>query len=336
MSKGVYSLKVSPSPEGTTYHIFAAKEGYLNSSTIQTVYKDQTVTVNLQLKPAPNSGIGGQILNNGVPCSGITVSVEPGGSSSVTDSLGNYSIPLEPGTYMATVSKNGLATLEFRFKVSAEQVVTNDLKMVSDMFLEAHYPLDGKADDTKGGKNGSLINGVSTTDRFDREKKAISFGGSGIVTLPASFDTPVNTMTVTAWIKLDTLERDNVIYYSGDNGKFFFFVDKDGKLGLTYELEETAAVTKLSNRTVPTGEWVHVAVNRYKDDLEFYINAAHSGGWSGVTGKNFRDGGPEDQCAIGAKGDGAIKFQGSIDEVRIYRTRLSSIHYESLALWDIN
>ena len=144
-------------------------------------------------------------------------------------------------------------------------------------------------------------------------------------------------MTVAAWIKLNKLpETESVIYYGGENGKFYFFVDSEGKLGLTYELEDGSSGTKHSVDSVLPGQWVHVAVTRSSYDLTFYINAQHRGTWTGLTDKVFKDGGPSDFCFIGVKGDGASFFSGCIDEVRIYNGPSDQTFLESLALWDIN
>ncbi|NLW56070.1 MAG: hypothetical protein GX050_05555 [Firmicutes bacterium] len=242
--EGKYLLEV-PAPVPTTYMVTAAKEGFVSASRPQTVAEGKAVPVNFELMPEIASGICGQILAGGMPRSGVRVGV--GENFSITDTSGNYSIPLSPGTYLAEVSMDNYATLEFRFTISSdEEMVTKDLKMAHEAGLQAYYKLNGNADDAHGDNDGFLSGPKGTSDRFDRGNNALSFDGKDdYVKLPATFEAPGNTMTVAAWIKLNELpETESVIYYSGENGKFYFFVDSEGKLCLTYELEDGSSGTK--------------------------------------------------------------------------------------------
>ncbi|NLM36900.1 MAG: carboxypeptidase regulatory-like domain-containing protein, partial [Firmicutes bacterium] len=207
--EGKYSLKV-PTPVPTTYTVMAAKEGFLPASKPQTVSAGGTVPVNFELMPEIAGGICGLIRAGGLPRSGIKVEARDVLSGDVsttyTDTSGNYSIPLGPGTYLAEVSMDNYATLEFRFTISsAEEMVVKDLNMVEDLFhLQAYYKLNGDADDAHGEKDGTLSGPGGTNDRFDRGNNALFFDGrDDCVKLPAVFDAPGNAMTVAAWIKLN-------------------------------------------------------------------------------------------------------------------------------------
>jgi len=58
----------------------------------------------------------------GKPLAGITVKLEPGGASAVTDDQGNVSIDLQPGTYKATASGTGWAAQTLDAVIEQSQV----------------------------------------------------------------------------------------------------------------------------------------------------------------------------------------------------------------------
>lgn len=68
--------------------------------------KVPTITLDPVLPPGQFKAVV-RAAGNGKPIAGITVKLEPGGASAVTDADGNISIDLQPGTYKATAGGNG-------------------------------------------------------------------------------------------------------------------------------------------------------------------------------------------------------------------------------------
>jgi len=76
--------------------------------------------------------------------------------------------------------------------------------------LLAWYPLDGNALDASGkGLNGIVTNAIATTDRFGKLNSAFRFDSGKVINIPNTQSFNTFPLTVSFWIKPDTLKGNN-------------------------------------------------------------------------------------------------------------------------------
>lgn len=127
-----------------------------------------------------------------------------------------------------------------------------------------------------------------------------------------------DSMTVEAWVKLDTLGSAKSIVSKWT--PWIFFIDANGKLSF-YIRTSGSDTSVVGNTRINLSTWYHVAVVYTKADLRatFYLNGIQNGNptfsvsMSGPSTANVR---------IGGYGNSATDFTGTIDELRLYNTAI--------------
>ena len=206
--------------------------------------------------------------------------------------------------------------------------VTVDPNLVG--FL-SHYKFYNDASDSQGGDHNGTVSGASlTTDRLDNNNSAYSFDGVNdtITASDALYPTGSSARTVTAWIKTTDSSgwQDIFTYGTGNNNQSLNFGTRDGQLFVSSwggSNERWA-----SGVYVNSGQWTHVAFTLSSaGSLKFYVNGDLNATMS-LTPNTVLGG----TSAIGNRFDGNHEpWNGSIDEVRIYGSELSSA--EIAAVW---
>ncbi len=117
--------------------------------------------------PTPaKAAIGGQVTDavTHAPIVGATVTLSPGGATTITDVNGNYSIGVNPGTYTVTAGAAGYSSASQTVTVNGGQTQVVDFKLVS---LTASGSIKGMVTDNITaapivGATVSLSNGLTT------------------------------------------------------------------------------------------------------------------------------------------------------------------------------
>ncbi len=106
---GILVYDDTPSPQSAQIVVFGFDFKDLADATAAANLLDNTATYLLASEGAPTGAIAGQVLLSGtLNHAGTTVTLSPGGASTTTDALGNYSFgSLYPATYSASVTHAG-------------------------------------------------------------------------------------------------------------------------------------------------------------------------------------------------------------------------------------
>ena len=220
--------------------------------------------------------------------------------------------------------------------------------------LVAYYPLDGdlgaQISVSRDGKPGTLkiqdgdarfvpgsIGQAASFDgkRFIQGGDITGFGSHiGDGTRSVSYDDPY---TLAAWIYptaasgaiLTRVKADKVVEDAGVGLNL-----KDGKVAFTYRSELEEAIILESEKTVSLNEWHQVTLayngNRWASGIKVYVDG-ELWKWK-VIADDMNETAPRPQpLRIGATDQPTNRFQGNIDDVRIYNRALSPAEAAVLA-----
>jgi hypothetical protein len=202
--------------------------------------------------------------------------------------------------------------------------------------------------DSSGNNNhGTLISGTTggnttTTAMWDKGGKiggAMEFDGTDdYILISDNADiNPNNQWTVVAWVKLDNISGGRKIVSRGSSGESIdtnantgLSVD-DGNVKVDYEYGTGGTnVTRYSASTLDTGVWYFISGVYTGGDIEVYVNGALDNGLITGTPSNLPNT-TSSVLTVGAFGGGVIdKFDGKIDEVKIYNYALSEDEIKTL------
>src|SRR3990170_2844148 len=140
-----------------------------------------------------------------------------------------------------------------------------------------------------------------------------------------------NKSTLAAWVNADTLgASDRVILARGNDGTGYGWVVKNdaanpGRLKFS---SDGGTNYGLSNATLTTGSWYHVAMAVDGTATKLFVNGAFD---SQVTNNDTLPG--TGNISAGADDDGGNGWDGKIDEVRLYNRTLSAVEVSRLYNW---
>jgi chitodextrinase len=184
--------------------------------------------------------------------------------------------------------------------------------------LKGHWKFDETsgttaADSSGNNKAGTVMNGAAWV-ASGKINGAMDFDGTDdYVSLPNIIDPSTIPVTASAWIKPDVSDGiRSVLVQEGTNGKKWLY--REGGLLTSYLLGSKVQ----STGTIATGAWNHVAITYDGTILRLYLNGQPDG--SSSVGK------PEPELSgmrVGIDKSGSTKFDGMIDDVRIYNRALS-------------
>lgn len=193
------------------------------------------------------------------------------------------------------------------------------------------YDRDGKAQNGTGGPDATLQNGAEITN--ESVWPQANFGRSlhldGVDDhLSAPVVVPTDgSFTVTAWAKLDKVDRSQVVL-SQDGAtvsSFYLKADPNGKwtFGMPKSDSETAGSDTATGPTAVAGEWTQLAgvFDAAAKEMRLYVNGTkvstvkHTAGW--VAGGGL-------QAGRGLKAGKASDFVGgNVDEVHVWKEAVS-------------
>ena len=179
--------------------------------------------------------------------------------------------------------------------------------------------------------NDAALSG-SPTFGTGRIGNALSLDGStqyGTVADEASLDI-TDAITIAAWIEPAKLATQHLVQKGtmGAPNGYELSLASTGKV--FFRLNNTAATRIDSTTLYPTDghTWMHVAVTWDGSDMRIYVNGVAEGGTVAGPAAIATNSNP---LVIGAVSDLTYKFQGAIDDVRIYNRALSAGEIAALA-----
>jgi hypothetical protein len=184
-----------------------------------------------------------------------------------------------------------------------------------------------------------------TTDRYGDENKALNFDLGAHVTIPYNSALNPSEITITVWVKADEiLESNRFIGLHSWNG-YKFQLQSSNKPFFTANTDD-ATYDKDSDPTLDLDTWYHLAVTYGDGEMIFYVNGTEmdsydelSGDLAAVTDHDLVFGQGSSQYASTTDDydtDQIIPlawggyFHGSLDEIRIYKTVLTSSQISSI------
>ena len=197
----------------------------------------------------------------------------------------------------------------------------------------------GTANDTSGLKNngvfpGGSSNPTSSTDRYENANRAYSFDGGDYIDLgtPAALSFSSKRITISTWIKPTLLTGNRFIIEVGNpNGWGVKLVD--GAIHFGFHNGWTSWTT---DTPVIVGKWQHiVVVGGDGQKIQIYVNGNVDNNLTNndpplFTHWTLTNGGGNAKIGVKADLSVAERFNGSIDDVHVYKSALSSAQIQQL------
>lgn len=182
-------------------------------------------------------------------------------------------------------------------------------------------------DRSGNGYNGTLIgaNGLPASVA-GKVGQALNFDGvDDRISIARSITSPKNNISITAWIKRNSLTQKGVIIQKGvTNEDFDFAIDDTGQDDKLVLYMQTAGVDPVAYSTtlISDTNWHHVVVVRNGSTIKFYIDGVAAGTTSGLNTADLVN--SAEASSIGSYITGTFLFSGSLDDVRLYNRALSA------------
>jgi len=183
----------------------------------------------------------------------------------------------------------------------------------------AYYKLDNSAEDEKGSYDGTETN---IEYRFGRFGQAAVFNGSSSILLPNSLDSALgnNNFSYSFWINGPMSSTDQIWLSLAQN--YFIYIGYFSNqiyISLYNDVFSTSV-------TISANTWTHIAlVKSSSDGIEIYKDGVSAYTSTTAAAKaNLGTAGNGQVNVIGRYSGSGYDFEGSIDQVRIFSTELSS------------
>ncbi len=211
-------------------------------------------------------------------------------------------------------------------------VVVSDLQKG----LVGEWKMDGNARDyTPNSNNGTVTGATLTTDRKGQSNRAYNFDGTTNTHEISIADSPsldaAGAMTISAWVKITSFTNNIECVASRIGGTGGWSLEKNsGTNTLRFYVNIPGDTNGPQTGTLSTGTWYHIVGTNNGTTSIMYTN--------GVAGNTLTIAGPGTLTAktmkIGMQNnasDASRRFDGVIDDVRLYNRALSAA--EVLALY---
>ncbi|MCF6296327.1 MAG: hypothetical protein L3J25_11650 [Flavobacteriaceae bacterium] len=184
--------------------------------------------------------------------------------------------------------------------------------------LIVYYPFNGNANDESGNNlNGTVSGATLIDDRFGNPSSAYSFDGNDIITIAHNdILNCSNELSISVWVKPNSLQDAMILGKSNytSNTNYLLRTKSTGYIAFEYK-----DFTNSNSLPLTAGVWNHIAVISKSDNSKLvYINgilATHTSATSPY-------GLVTNVLTIGAR-PGAEFFNGSIDDLRMYKSALT-------------
>ncbi len=181
--------------------------------------------------------------------------------------------------------------------------------------LVSYYKLDGNSNDAHGSNNGT---DTSISYSAGKIGNGANFNGSTSEIVTPLLTSARDNVTLSCWVKLNSLSQNSIIFGNGNPGSNGFFLSISNGSGSTGSnlvgFCGGIAFLNTGYSFPSTGVWYHIMMIRDSGTWRIYLNNSQKGStWS--TTPNI----PSGNGMIGDSG-----FNGSIDEVGIWNRALTS------------
>lgn len=191
--------------------------------------------------------------------------------------------------------------------------------------LIAYYPFNGNAYDESGYDNHGTVSGATlTTDRFGNPDSAYSFDGNDIITIAHNdILNSSNELSFSVWVKPNSQQNAMILGKSNYTTATNYLLRTKSTGFIQFEYKDFA---NSNSNPLLENDWNHIAVVSNADNSkQVYIN--------GILATHTSDTSPyglvTNPLTIGAR-PGAEFFNGSIDDLRIYKSALTETQVLSL------
>ena len=189
----------------------------------------------------------------------------------------------------------------------------------------AHYPLDNSAEDNKGTNDGTESN---IEYRFGRFGQAAVFNGSSSY-INLNHNTTYSDLTMSAWVNVTSTSSRQAIFgkwYDGSSRSILFMIESGGVLKLF--TSSTGGNTIITTGGTLTANTWHFVCFTFQNGGDVTITLDNS---TTTTTQNTSINNNNQNWLIGMEDSrGGDKWNGSIDQVRIFSTALSSSQVSQL------
>lgn len=187
--------------------------------------------------------------------------------------------------------------------------------------LVSWWPGNGNANDIIGGKNGTLLGGVSyAPGKVNQAFSFPSLGSSGSDRVGLSSGPSANAFTIEAWVFANQHSPSGYRTIYADNFRGFWL--KSGKLNWW-----RGGARFVGNTTVPLGAWHHIALTYSQGTFTGYLNGA-ADGTSSFPGESLPTG---TGLGIGGHSNALSEdFDGLIDELAVYDRALYAAEIQAI------
>jgi len=220
--------------------------------------------------------------------------------------------------------------------------------------LVAYYKCDSATgttlpDSSGNGNNGTLVSSGATGYTFSAgmvgNALTLSGAGQGYVSIPPTVFANATDITIATWVYVTTSQNWQNVLDVGINARlanntstgtiYMNLVPKNGGTNLAFAITSNGFNNEqtLTTTALPTGAWKHVAVVLTTGRAILYVNGAQVVASTAVTLRPA-DLGAIDYAFIGKSQFSADPyFDGSIDEIRVYRRALSAAEVAALTVY---
>lgn len=209
--------------------------------------------------------------------------------------------------------------------------------------LVAYYPFDGNAiDESNNGNDGEVLGATLTEDRFGNKESAMLFDGNSSIIVPSSESLNFGTsdFAISLWFKAinngnqqyQILRKGNDFRTTGQ-GRWVISLDQSGRLRLVFEDSYGGNyVFETGEQQYLDSEWHHLIAIFDRDEvLSIYMDNKKVLETNDI--RYFsRSVSSTNPMKIGQDDTGGTskRFNGVIDEIRVYKRLLSDVEFADL------
>jgi hypothetical protein len=194
--------------------------------------------------------------------------------------------------------------------------------------LVAYYPFNGNVNDASGnGHHGQNYGANLIMDRFNNSNKAYSFNGinSYIMVPHSSSLQPTNGLTLSAWVKFNSLNNTCSILGKGSDASIGWYSLRYESAGRTLDFQINFSdyiggprKTVSINTTLQINVWYNVIGTFNGNSMKIYLN----GQFSNLLPISSTLGSNSEALQIGSSVEGYF-LNGALDDIRIYNRALN-------------
>ncbi|MDQ0064097.1 LamG-like jellyroll fold domain-containing protein [Paenibacillus harenae] len=211
------------------------------------------------------------------------------------------------------------------------------VKVIADAALKAWYKFNEtsgtSAADASGNGNTGNVNGGAAWTTGQTGNAVVLDGTNDYIALPAGVVSDADTITIAAWVNLDTVSNWTRIFDFGSGTSTYMYLSPkngaNGKIRFAIKNNNSSEQIIEGQSALPTGGWHHVAVTLNGSIGTLYVDGSEAGSNTSMTMKPS-DLGETTQNWIGRSQYADPYLDGRVDDFRIYTRAISSSEVTSV------